>query len=322
MSVDIENRMRQLFTNEDKIMRKMIMPMVAVLFMASCTEQSLLNEYEYGTTESARVQDTSTPSLIKTYTEMARWGDATAYMNLAKCYHDGIGVKADLMVTSAMLDLAANYGQPDMAQAFVDSLPPDDYLKMAMDAISHIGHIDESITDSIVDALIGIGSPDGYAFRGMIQFNQGDTISAIQNLMAGKEKGSSLADILLCTVPIHDEQEREIVKAERLSSLTDQYPIVNIFLGDMYSEDERNDAGQAHKAAVCYQQADRHGFLNKRQARWLLDYYTREGIQIDDKEKERLEALAVKVWERNMPEIEYIEEPIDSVYNETIPILN
>lgn len=303
-------------------MRKMIMSIVAVLFMASCTEQSLLNDNEYGTAASARGQDTSTPSLIKTYTEMARWGDATAYMNLAKCYHDGIGVKADLLVTSAMLDLAANYGQPDMAQAFIDSLPPDDYMKMAMDAISHIGHIDESITDSIVDALIAIGSPDGYAFRGMIQFNQGDTISGIQNLMAGKEKGSSLADILLCAVPKPDELEREIVITERLSSLTDQYPIVNIFLGDMYSEDESNDAEKAHKAAVCYLQANKHGFLNKRQARWLLDYYTREGIQVDVKEKERLEALAVKVWEANIPVIENIEEPIDSVCVDTIPILN
>lgn len=303
-------------------MRKMIMPMVAILFMTSSTEQSLLNDNEHETTESARVQETHTPSSIKTYTEMARWGDATAYMNLARCYHDGIGVKADYMTTFAMLELAAQYGHPDMAQTFVDSLPADDHMKMIMNAINHIDHHDDGTTGSIADALISCGCPEGYSLRGIAQINRGDTIGGTHSLQMGVEMGSTLAEILSCATPILGESDDEITAAERLSALSNRYPVVNMILGDIYSEDGSNDAEKAHKAAAYYQEADRHGLLNKHQARWLLDFYTHEGLQIDDKERVRLETLAIKVHESTMHEIENTEEPIDSVCIDTIIIMD
>lgn len=300
----------------------MIMSIVAVLFMASCTEQPLLNDNEYETTESVRVQETTSISLIKTYTEMARWGDATAYMNLAKCYHDGIGVKADCLTTFAMLKLAAQYGHPDKARAFVDSLPADDNIKMFMNAIDHIDHCSDNTTDSIADALISSGCPDGYSLRGMAQINRGDTIGGTHSLQMGIEMGSTLAEILSCAIPMPGESENETIIAERLSALSLRLPVVNMILGVIYSDDGSNDIEKVHKAAAFYQEADKHGLLNKRQARWLLDYYTREGIQIDEKERERLETIAVKVVERKIHEIEHTEEPIDSVCNDTISILN
>jgi hypothetical protein len=109
---------------------------------------------------------------------------------------------------------------------------------------------------------------------------------------------------------------------ERLATFCGQYPVANMLLGDFYIEEENHNAENVKKAAMCYQIADRYGFLDKQQARWLLTYYSQEGIQIDEKERERLEKLAEGSHEMFIPEMDDIEESIDSICVDTVSIMD
>ena len=177
------------------MMKKKMLFMLSVLVMASCTKQSLFNGFEEETIESVRIEDVSNSSLIDAYTEKARWGDVTGYMNLAKCYHDGVGVKADLISFYTMLDLAMRQGSADMAHAYLDSLPSDDSMKIMLNAFTHIDVNDQANTDSIAEALSGSNLLDGQLFHGFSQMNVGDTIGAFYTFQEVAEKGSFLAEL-------------------------------------------------------------------------------------------------------------------------------
>lgn len=103
-------------------------------------------------------------------------------------------------------------------------------------------------------------------------------------------------------MPGKGELLNKSMKIRRLSALSEQYPVINLIVGDLYAEDETLEIKDDSKAAMHYIEADKHGLLDIHQARWLLTYYDQEGIQIDDKERERLEKLAEGSHEMTIPE--------------------
>ena len=268
-------------------MKNFVLLMAMMILVASCSEQSMMDVFDGKKTEYLKSNDLSSPSLIDTYTKMARWGDAAAYMKLAEFYHDGIGVKTDILVSFAMLDQASQYGQAEKVEAFIDSLPTNDALKMMMVAIDNMDDEGCGIADSIANALVANDNPDGFFLRGMRQIIKGDTIGGFYAIQTGAERGSSFAELLLCAMPRPGEPEDQLMVAERLSVLSDRIPIASMFLGDLYSDYE----DYADKAAMYYQRADKYGLLNRRQADWLIKYYSQEGVRIADEERERLETL-------------------------------
>lgn len=283
-------------------MKKMFLLMLSAFYIQSCTNHSLLNDFERDEPKNMGKQSRSHSNAIDTYIKMARWGDVTAYMNLAKCYHDGLGVKADLLTSVAMLTLAGQHGQSNEAQAFIDSLPSNDSMKMIMNAMNHIDDKQNEQTDSMINVLIDNGCSDGYSLRGLSLISIGDTIGGVYNLQKGAEMGSAFAETLLCAMPGKGELLNKSMKIRRLSALSEQYPVINLIVGDLYAEDETLEIKDDSKAAMHYIEADKHGLLDIHQARWLLTYYDQEGIQIDDKERERLEKLAEGSHEMTIPE--------------------
>lgn len=268
-------------------MKNFMLLMAMMILVASCSEQSMMDVFDGKKTEYLKSNDLSSPSLIDTYTKMARWGDAAAYMKLAEFYHDGIGVKTDFLVSFAMLDQASRYGQAEKVEAFIDSLPTDDVMKMMMDAIDNMDDEGCGMADSIANVLVANDNPDGFFLRGMMQIIRGDTIGGFYAIQTGAERGSSFAELLLCAMPRPGEPEDQLMVAERLSVLSDRIPVASMFLGDLYSGYE----DYADKAAMYYQRADKYGLLNRRQADWLIKYYSQEGVRIADEERERLETL-------------------------------
>lgn len=268
-------------------MKNFMLLMAMMILVTSCSEQSMMDVFDGKKTEYLKSNDLSSPSLIDTYTKMARWGDAAAYMKLAEFYHDGKEVKTDFLVSFAMLDQASQYGQAEKVEAFIDSLPTDDVMKMMMVAIDNMDDEGCGIADSIANALVANDNPDGFFLRGIRQVIKGDTIGGFYAIQTGAERGSSFAELLLCAMPRPGEPEDQLMVAERLSVLSDRIPIASMFLGDLYSGYE----DYADKAAMCYQRADKYGLLNRRQADWLIKYYSQEGVRIADEERERLETL-------------------------------
>lgn len=79
-----------------------ILFMVAIL--ASCSDTQLAESIA-DVKESELVKENATGSAeIKALVERARWGDGQAYLQLADCYRDGIGVKKNFLGMLAMVD--------------------------------------------------------------------------------------------------------------------------------------------------------------------------------------------------------------------------
>ena len=77
----------------------------------------------------------------------------------------------------------------------------------------------------------------------------------------------------------------------KLVEMADEFPFANKFLAEMYAGKVCDSVFDPKLAASYYKEADKYGFLGRKGAKWLLDYYSREGILIDDLEKERLKKL-------------------------------
>ena len=305
-------------------MKKHFLFVMVVIFMASCSEQQFLHENVNNTFTPQSDQRTSQASILNGYLEKARWGDGSAFLKLAECYHDGIGVKPDFLGTLTMLIMADQYGVPNHSiEDYLMSLPDTDHTKMIFEAIAKLDRRNILPTDSIVENLIANGYADGYALRGVVQVERGDTLGGQQSIKKGAEMGSSFAELLLSVFPIPEDGKAKSLNVDVLKKLSDRSPVANKLLGDIYSGYLYGDAEEIDdlQAAEYYLKADAHGCLGKHPARWLINYYNRYGIQIEVKELERLKVLSgyVNSPEEFVPDsvcidIECLEE--DSVFTE------
>ena len=267
----------------------------AILMMASCSEQQLFDEYASEVVAPQAEQETTQADVVKSYIEKARWGDGTAYLKLAECYHDGIGAKPDFMSTLTMLMMADQYGigNRDVGN-YIRSMSDTDHTKMMFEAIAKMDKKNTLPTDSIVEALISTGSSDGYALKGIILIERGDTLGGHQSIKTGADLGSSFAKLLLCTVPSTGKYKFKHPDMDMLKGLSDQSPIANKLLGDIYSGYYYGETSNIDEslAALYYKKADEQGCLGKLPARWLINYYDRNDIKVDSLELRRLQILS------------------------------
>ena len=67
--------------------------MIVMLFFASCSEQQVMEETLSSQKLTEQKSMTDAPQdTIMSLLYQARWGDGSAYLKLADCYRDGIGV--------------------------------------------------------------------------------------------------------------------------------------------------------------------------------------------------------------------------------------
>ena len=283
-------------------MKKLIVLAMIAMFMVSCSEQHLQDDYMSRTFAPLDIKETSQAGIVNSYLEKARWGDGDAFLNLAKCYHDGIGVKSDFMGTLTMLMMADQYGAPSHSvEDYLMSLPDTDHTKMK----------NIMPADSIVETLIANGSSDGYALRGVVLVERGDTLGGQQSIKKGAEMGSSIAELLLCVFPCEETGYGKYVNIDKLRSLSTRSPVANKLLGDIYSGYNFGETTNIDEslAANYYKKADEQGCLGKRPARWLINYYNRNGIKIDAMELGRLQILSGHIDDPDelIPDSVYIE---------------
>ena len=269
-------------------MKKIIYIFVALL-ITGCSNQDVYNNI---VDAPSIMNETSNTDQYSALLEQARWGNSDAYLKLAGFYHDGIGVKADFMGMMSMLAMADQYGaSPKSTDSYLLSLPETDNTKLIVEAFACLDRKNLHRSDSITDMLIANDSPEGYALKGIIQIERGDTIGGKQSIQRGADMGSSFAKILLCAVPSLGEKHKDL-NIDMLKSLSPNIPLANKLLGDIYSGYERGGIEDEHLAAYFYKKADEQGCLGKRPARYLINYYERNEINIEPKEMERLRILS------------------------------
>ena len=269
-------------------MKKILYIFVALL-IAGCSEQDVYNDIVDAPSIMSEKSNTDQYSALL---EQARWGNSDAYLKLAGFYHDGIGVKADFMGMMSMLAMADQYGaSPKSTDSYLLSLPETDNTKLIIEAFASLDRKNTYKTDSLTEILIANGSAEGYALKGILQIERGDTLGGTQTIQTSADMGSSFARLLLCAVPTLGSKNNTL-DMDMLKDLSVSTPLASKLLGDYYSGYEKGYTEDEHLAAYFYKKADEQGCLGKRPARYLINYYERNGINIEPKEMERLRILS------------------------------
>ncbi len=271
-----------------------ILFMVAIL--ASCSDTQLAESIA-DVKESELVKENATGSAeIKALVERARWGDGQAYLQLADCYRDGIGVKKNFLGMLAMVEQARVHGAIHDEMEYVTKIPEDNDIKRFCDLMdkSCSQLIEEK--DSVMVQLATIDSPDVLAMYGVLCVESGDSIRGFEIIRDASERGSDFAALLNALLDWKGNIQPDKMKLEQLA---ERIPLAYKLLGKLSLKPDENGIVDERKVAYYYMKADEHALLSQREAKWLLAYHKDVSIpELTDSDVKRLESFICTPGER------------------------
>ena len=271
-----------------------ILFMVAIL--ASCSDTQLAESIA-DVKESELVKENATGSAeIKALVERARWGDGQAYLQLADCYRDGIGVKKNFLGMLAMVEQARVHGAIHDEMEYVTKIPEDNDIKRFCDLMdkSCSQLIEEK--DSVMVQLATIDSPDVLAMYGVLCVESGDSIRGFEIIRDASERGSDFAALLNALLDWKGNIQPDKMKLEQLA---ERIPLAYKLLGKLSLKPDENGIVDERKVAYYYMKADEHALLSQREAKWLLAYHKDVSFpELTDSDVKRLESFIRTPGER------------------------
>ena len=271
-----------------------ILFMVAIL--ASCSDTQLAESIA-DVKESELVKENATGRAeIKALVERARWGDGQAYLQLADCYRDGIGVKKNFLGMLAMVEQARVHGAIHDEMEYVTKIPEDNDIKRFCDLMdkSCSQLIEEK--DSVMVQLATIDSPDVLAMYGVLCVESGDSIRGFEIIKDASERGSDFAALLNALLDWKGNIQPDKMKLEQLA---ERIPLAYKLLGKLSLKPDENGIVDERKVAYYYMKADEHALLSQREAKWLLAYHKDVSIpELTDSDVKRLESFIRTPGER------------------------
>ena len=104
-------------------MKKYIFVTMAALFI-SCSDQQLTDSVtDVKSTELVQTSDVNGKAKVDALIEKARWGDGQAFLQLADCYRDGIGVRKDFLGMTCMVIQANAHGAIESEKEYFSRIP-------------------------------------------------------------------------------------------------------------------------------------------------------------------------------------------------------
>ena len=271
-----------------------ILFMVAIL--ASCSDTQLAESIA-DVKESELVKENATGSAeIKALVERARWGDGQAYLQLADCYRDGIGVKKNFLGMLAMVEQARVHGAIHDEMEYVTKIPEYNDIKRFCDLMdkSCSQLIEEK--DSVMVQLATIDSSDVLAMYGVLCVESGDSIRGFEIIRDASERGSDFAALLNALLDWKGNIQPDKMKLEQLA---ERIPLAYKLLGKLSLKPDENGIVDERKVAYYYMKADEHALLSQREAKWLLAYHKDVSIpELTDSDVKRLESFICTPGER------------------------
>lgn len=271
-----------------------ILFMVAIL--ASCSDTQLAESIA-DVKESELVKENATGSAeIKALVERARWGDGQAYLQLADCYRDGIGVKKNFLGMLAMVEQARVHGAIHDEMEYVTKIPEDNDIKRFCDLMDkNCSQLIEE-KDSVMVQLATIDSPDVLAMYGVLCVESGDSIRGFEIIRDASERGSDFAALLNALLDWKGNIQPDKMKLEQLA---ERIPLAYKLLGKLSLKPDENGIVDERKVAYYYMKADEHALLSQREAKWLLAYHKDVSIpELTDSDVKRLESFICTPGER------------------------
>ena len=276
--------------NNGIFMKNWYLYLIMMLLLASCSEQQVMEETLSSQKLTEQKGMTVTPQdSIMSLLYQARWGDGSAYLKLADCYRDGIGVKKDFFGMITMAHMAEWRGAINRMDDYIYGLPDGhEYKTLFLLMDGYKSYIQEG-TDSVEHMLCNNDSPEAKTLLGIITIDKGDTISGMNMVKDAAEQGCSLAELLL-TIP--DWKGRLRADATKLAIIAHRVPLANLILGDLYYEPDENGKSNKQLAVEYYMKAEEHAVLGRHGAERVLDYYRNGGnIQLTEDDIKRLELI-------------------------------
>ena len=264
--------------------------MIIMLFLASCSEQQVIEETlsSQKLTEQKSMTITPQDSVVSLFNH-ARWGDGSAYLKLADCYRDGFGVKKDLLGMFTMAEMAKTRGAIQNVEEYVCNLPDGNEFKSLVKLIYNCKFYNQESTDSVMQSLRENSTPDAQTFLGLVMMDQGDTLTAKNLINEAANQDCSLAELLL-TIP--DWKGRLRADATKLAIIAHRVPLANLILGDLYYEPDENGNTDKQLAVEYYMKAEEYAVLDRHGAERVLNYYRNGGnVQLTEDDIKRLELI-------------------------------
>ena len=271
-----------------------ILFMVAIL--ASCSDTQLAESIA-DVKESDLVKENANGSAeIKALVERARWGDGLAYLQLADCYRDGIGVKKNFLGMLAMVEQARVHGAIHDEMEYVTKIPEDNDIKRFCDLMNKSCSQLIEEKDSVMVQLATIDSPDVLAMYGVLCVESGDSIRGFEIIRDASERGSDFAALLNALLDWKGNIQPDKMKLEQLA---ERIPLAYKLLGKLSLKPDENGIVDERKVAYYYMKADEHALLSQREAKWLLAYHKDVSIpELTDSDVKRLESFIRTPGER------------------------
>ena len=276
-------------------MKKCIILFMAAI-LASCSDTQLAESIA-DVKESELVKENATGSAeIKALVERARWGDCQAYLQLADCYRDGIGVKKNFLGMLAMVEQARVHGAIHDEMEYVTKIPEDNDIKRFCDLMNKSCSQLIEEKDSVMVQLATIDSPDVLAMYGVLCVESGDSIRGFEIIRDASERGSDFAALLNALLDWKGNIQPDKMKLEQLA---ERIPLAYKLLGKLSLKPDENGIVDERKVAYYYMKADEHALLSQREAKWLLAYHKDVSIpELTDSDVKRLESFIRTPGER------------------------
>ena len=276
-------------------MKKCIILFMAAI-LASCSDTQLAESIA-DVKESELVKENATGSAeIKALVERARWGDGQAYLQLADCYRDGIGVKKNFLGMLAMVEQARVHGAIHDEMEYVTKIPEDNDIKRFCDLMDKSSSQLIEEKDSVMVQLATIDSPDVLAMYGVLCVESGDSIRGFEIIRDASERGSDFAALLNALLDWKGNIQPDKMKLEQLA---ERIPLAYKLLGKLSLKPDENGIVDERKVAYYYMKADEHALLSQREAKWLLAYHKDVSIpELTDSDVKRLESFIRTPGER------------------------
>ena len=271
-------------------MKNWCLYLIMMLLLASCSEQQVMEETLSSQKLTEQKGMTVTPQdSVMSLLYQARWGNGSAYLKLADCYRDGIGVKKDFFGMITMANMAEWRGAINRMDDYIYGLPDGhEYKTLFLLMDGYKSYIQEG-TDSVEHVLCNNDSPEAKTLLGIITIDKGDTISGMNMVKDAAEQGCSLAELLLI---IPDWKGRLRADATKLGIIAHRVPFAYTILGDLYFEPDDNGKSDKQLAVEYYMKAEEHAVLGRHGAERVLDYHRNGGnIQLTEDDIKRLELI-------------------------------
>lgn len=223
--------------------------------------------------------------------EKVRHNDSKAYLELADCYREGIGVEKDFLNTVFMVFLAEDYGAIDKVENYFLNLSEDNYYGTLFKLLDKPYYYETNQVDSIFNVATGIKKSDLLAMHGLIDVQFGDSVRGFEKMGLAAANGSSLGILLSC----FNDYKLISVSPEKLTAIAERVPIAYILLGNIYiGVIDSNEEINRKRAAEYFLKADEFGLLTKRRALWLYNYLKDNSeIKTSEQELQRIRTLAM-----------------------------